>query len=461
MSALAQQPDFETQPIEVDATFRAVIVDDEPDAVGILRRLLRAFGIPSAEGYTTVDEFRNRLHGGRVDVVFLDLKMPGVTGLELLDEIRAARPEASIVIISAYSTVANAVEAIKRGAFDFFPKPIDPGELRLLLQRVVAEHSVRLEYERLKREERSRDPSLQQILGQSPPMHRLRDWITRVRDTRTNVLIEGETGTGKELIARALHNAHGPFVAVNPAAMPEEMAESELFGHVKGAFTHAEKTRTGLFQEASGGTLFLDEINSMSPRLQAKVLRVVQEGAVRPLGSDTEVPVDVRVISASNEDLEALVEDARFRQDLYFRLRVLSVRAPALRERKEDIPLLADEFLRRYASRHRKRLRRWSIEAANALTQHAFPGNIRELENVVEEICVLAGPDDFEVSEQAALAALDKKHPAGHASPHPLSLAAVELQHVLHIMDLTGGNQSEAARILQIDYKTLLRKLGK
>jgi transcriptional regulator with PAS, ATPase and Fis domain len=315
------------------------------------------------------------------------------------------------------------------------------------------------------REARERDPDLLAIKGDSPLMQRLRDWVHRVRDTQANILVEGESGTGKELVAGAIHAGKGPFVAVNLAAVPDTLAEAELFGYRKGAFTGAAADKRGLMEEASGGTLFLDEINAAALPMQARLLRVLQERKVRPVGGTTEIPVDFRLVCASNQPLEDLVRAGQFRRDLFHRLNTLQIRIPPLREHRQDIPILIMHFLERYARAHGRRARRFSAEAMAAFMEAEWAGNIRELENAVEQSVIICPEGLTDIPVAALPPSLggqgwlfgDDEVAGGD---RPKTLAETEMEYIMAVLRQAQGNKAEAARILDIGYKTLLRKLA-
>jgi len=440
---------------------RALIVDDEPDVAGVLSRVIKNCGEYETHTRTQHFDVRSTLLALRPDVLFLDLVMPDMDGFDVLREAKETLPELSVIIVSTHSTVENAVRAIKQGAFDFMTKPFDPDSVSLMLAKIESELALRARCRALRTALETHDPFLRAILGDSPNIHSLREWILKVRGVRANVLIEGESGTGKELVARAIHGDNGPFIAVNMAAIPDSLADSELFGHRRGAFTGANTDRNGLILEAHGGTLFLDEANAMSPHIQAKLLRAIQEQKIRPVGSDREIPIDVRIISATNTPLDSQAASGDFRRDLYHRLRVLATTLPPLRERPGDIPLLAQEFLERYARRYAKRVRRFSAETIDILQHMAFPGNIRQLENMVEEAVILTSDTTYEITpELISLGTISHSTETSTRSTHPRTLADAELAHIQRIMRITNGNKTHAAKILNIDYKTLLRKLS-
>lgn len=441
---------------------RVLVVDDEPDVAQMLCRILLGLGVSQVDTAHSPADALNRLAVRTTDVVFTDLVMPEASGTELLCRARETGCAASFIVVSAYSTIENAVEAVKAGASDFLPKPFEPHDVELALARVRRERSALADAEALRRSLAEQEPALRALLGVSPAMQAIRAWVSTARGVGANVLIEGDTGTGKELVARALHR-DGPFVAVNVAAIPHEMVESELFGHRAGAFTGAHRDRKGLFAEADRGTLFLDEVNGMDLSLQAKLLRAIEEKAVRPVGANREVPTQFRLVAAANEPLERLVESGRFRRDLFHRLNVLHVRLPSLIDRRDDIPLLAQSFLERYASAHGRNARRFSRGALDWLASRAWPGNVRQLENYIERVVVFCPPaaTQIELDSMTEGEALEAAQ-ADRLFMHPSwTLDHLERQYVRSVLAHTGGNKTRAAQILDIDYKTLLRKLDR
>jgi DNA-binding NtrC family response regulator len=366
-----------------------------------------------------------------------------------------------VIVLSGYSSLENAVKAIKAGAFDFLAKPFDPDSVELVLAKAIREVRSRWEAGERARQLVNGDRYLAALVGASRPMQALRDWVLKVRSVNTSVLIEGETGTGKELVARAIHAGAGPFVAVNVAAIPRDLAESEFFGHRQGAFTGATHERAGLFAEANGGTLFLDEINAMDLSLQAKLLRVVQERTFRPVGSSREVGTEFRLVCATNSPLEELVADGRFRRDLYHRINVLAFRLPSLHDRAEDIPALAELFMERFSRLHNRNLRRIAPASLTLLAMRPWTGNIRELENVIEQAVIYADPSASEL-DPGVIGNLFGEAAAGpQAGDRPRTLAQMQALYIRHVLERSGGNKSEASRVLDIDYKTLLRHLGR
>ncbi|MDA8229774.1 MAG: sigma-54 dependent transcriptional regulator [Magnetospirillum sp.] len=436
-----------------------LIVEDEPDVAYILKRAIESCGDFDVRLVGSAEEFEAELLRRPPDIVFTDLMMPVLDGFELIRRALVIDPDLPIIVISGYSSIDNAVKAVKEGAFDFLPKPFSPESFQLVLAKVERELGLR----RRAREAAERDPDLDAIRGNGPLVQRLREWIRRIRDTQANVLIEGESGTGKELVARAIHGGRGPFLAINMAAVPDSLAEAELFGYRKGAFTGALADKKGLMEEAHHGTLFLDEINAATMPMQGRLLRALQERKIRPVGSTSEVPVDFRLICASNRPLEELVLAGQFRRDLYHRLNTLAVRVPPLRERRIDIPVLVDHFVHRYARAHGRRACRFSAEAMTALVEADWPGNIRELENAIEQAVILCSGKMAEIPVTALPPALGGQGwqfgDVGESVSRPKTLAEVEMNYILTVLRQVDGNKAEAARILDIGYKTLLRKL--
>ncbi|MBI4754534.1 MAG: sigma-54-dependent Fis family transcriptional regulator [Betaproteobacteria bacterium] len=438
--------------------FDVLIVEDESDIAAIIKRIVEATGSYRARVLIDPGGLDAALDP-HPDLVFTDLAMPGMDGFEVIRRIRERDVDLPVVVVSAHASLENAVRAVKAGAFDFLAKPFKPESVELILAKAERDRALR-------RRVADADPELAALLGDSATMRRVRQWISTVRPARTNVLIEGESGTGKELAARAIHGANdktaGRFVAVNTAAIPETLAEAELFGYKRGAFTGATRDHAGLLREADGGTLFLDEVNAMPATLQAKLLRVLEEKRLRPVGGSQDIPADFRLICATNASLDALVAQGAFRRDLYHRINILHLRLPPLRERREDIALLAEHFLQRYARAHIRNCRRLAPEALLALCAAEWPGNVRELENAIEQAVVLCPPERAELPLDVLPPALGGRGwtGTGTAVDSPLALAEVERRHVREILRRTGGNKSEAARLLAIDYKTLLRKLA-
>ncbi len=441
-----------------------LVVDDEPEMRALLQDVLQAEGYAVSAESCGRDALK-RLGEQDFAVVLTDLRMKEMQGIELLAEIKRIHPETNVILMTAFGTVQTAVEAMKQGAYDFLVKPVKNEELLRVTEKAMREACLRRELASL-RQQVHREYSFHQILGKSKAMTEIFDLIRRVADSPINVLITGESGTGKELVAKAIHynsgRRLGPFVPVNCAAIPEALIESELFGHVKGAFTDAKSDKRGLFEEAQHGTLFLDEISELPLLLQAKLLRAIQEKEIRRVGSTKAVPVDVHLIAATNLSLVEEVKAKRFREDLYYRLNVIEISMPPLRDRREDIPLLVDAFLRRCAESSHKPIRGISESALALLLDYAWPGNVRELENVVERAVTLARgdkivPEDFPPGIQGARG---ERRVIDEAAERTLPLHDVEQEYILRILEKTGGNKYQAAQLLGIDRKTLYRKLA-
>jgi len=425
-----------------------------------------------------------------VDLVLLDVRLPGMDGLEVLARLRRSRPDLPVIMMTAHGTLQVALEAMKGGAYDYIAKPFDMEELKLLVQKAFEARALVHEVAQLRAALEGR-PDFGNIVGQSPGMQDVAKAVGRVAVTDLTVLIRGESGTGKELIARAIHansrRHQHPMVAVNCAAIPRELLESELFGHQKGAFTGAVAARRGRFEQADGGTLFLDEIGDMDLALQTKILRVLQERQVERLGGERPIPVDVRIIAATNQDLEAAVARRAFREDLFYRLNVVVIHVPPLRDRREDIAPLVDHFLKQFASEQGEAPKVLSAEAKERLVQHRWPGNVRELENVVKRACVQAptamilpehlpvfAPPAGEEREvpregiegrfrEGVRAELRRLHGAKDGALHAYFLACLERPLLEAVLERTGGNQLKAADLLGINRNTLrkrIRELG-
>ena len=395
-------------------------------------------------------------------VVVADLKMPGLDGIELLERVHATHPETVFIIATGHGAIDSAVEAMKRGAFDYLTKPVNLDRLSLLIQKALAFHDLRQENEELRRQLGERR-ALRNIVGRSPKMLTLLGAVEQLAASEATVLIQGESGTGKELVAQALHQAgkraDGPFVGVSCASLPETLLEDDLFGHERGAFTGAERKRVGCFELANRGTLFLDEIGDVSPATQAKLLRVLEERSFQRLGGTESVRADVRLLAATNKDLEKLVEEGTFRADLYYRIKVITLRVPPLRERAEDIPLLVSHFLVQFNEREGKTIQGMDPSAMRILAAYPWPGNVRELRNCLEEMVVLARrPVLTQDDLPASLAGFD-------LSSHTFTIQAgtplndIERQAILHTLHLTSGNKRKTAELLGISVATLYRKM--
>ena len=445
-----------------------LLVEDEPDQRRVLAGLLRRAGYRVDEA-GTVDEALELLTGELPEVVLCDWRMPGRDGGELLAEVRGRGLAVGFIVMTAYGSIGHAVEAVQRGADDYLAKPFERDALLLAVRRVLRTRRLQLENERLRREaaEAADRDGCGELIGRAPAMQRLYRTLVKVAASDATVLVSGESGTGKELVARMLHRASGrsdgPFVAVNCAAIPDTLIESELFGHERGAFTGAHRRRQGRFEEAAGGTLFLDEIASMPLPLQATLLRVLQERRVTRLGGAGEVEVDVRVVAATNRDLAALAAAGEFRDDLYYRLNVVPLLLPPLRERREDLPALAGHLLERAARRHGVAVAPLPPAVLRVLMEHDWPGNVRELANVLERLVLLAedgrlSVEDLppEIREPGADGGCPFRLPAGG-----LRWDDVERGLLHQALQRAEGNRAAAARLLGLSYKTFLYRLEK
>ncbi len=441
-----------------------LVVDDEPEMRTLVQDVLQDHGHHVAVAASGKEALK-RLGEEEYGVVLTDLRMKEMQGIELLSEIKRGYPNTNVILMTAFGSVETAIEAMKQGAYDYLVKPIKNDELLRVIDRAVREAELRREVDRLRREVH-KEYSFHQILGKSKAMREVFDLIRRVADSPTNVLITGESGTGKELVAKAIHynseRRDAPFVPVNCAAIPDTLLESELFGHMRGAFTDAKTDKRGLFEEAQKGTLFLDEISELPLLLQAKLLRAIQEREIRRVGATRPVSVDVRIIAATNLVLAEEVKAKRFREDLFYRLNVIEIRLPPLRERNEDIPLLVDAFLRKCAEASHKELRGMTEAALALMIDYQWPGNVRELENVIERAVTLARgakimPEDLPSTLQGTRG---DRRVIAEAADRTLPLSEVENEYILRILEKTGGNKYQAAHILGIDRKTLYRKLA-
>ncbi|HEX5656988.1 MAG TPA: sigma-54 dependent transcriptional regulator [Polyangiales bacterium] len=441
---------------------RALVVEDDP----ALRRSLQIgledleFEVQSVSGGV---EALAALQRADFDVVLTDLNMPGMNGLALCERVAEARADIPVVVITAFGSLETAVAAIRAGAYDFVTKPIELDALSLVLARAVQHRKLRAELKRL-RSLVSEDAH--ELIGESPAIASVRERLARMAVTDSTVLITGESGTGKEVAAHALHRlskrARGPFIAVNCAAVPETLIESELFGHEKGAFTDARGARAGLLAQAEGGTLFLDELGELPLAAQAKLLRALQERVVRPLGGTRELPFDARILAATNRDLERAVEEGQFREDLFFRIHVLPLELPPLRARGADVLLLAQHFVRELARRGDKAVTGFGQATAERLLDYPWPGNVRELMNCVEHAVALARFEQITPEDLPTRVRSYKRSHVLVASDNPdelVKLEEVERRYILRVLEASNGNKRLAARILGLDRKTLYRKL--
>ncbi|MCC7542430.1 MAG: sigma-54-dependent Fis family transcriptional regulator [Deltaproteobacteria bacterium] len=452
---------------------QVLVVDDEPGLRETIAIALRraGFDVVSAPG---TRQAKSALAQARFDVVVTDLVMPDGSGIDVLNAAREHDPTTQVVVITAYATTDQAVRAMRAGAYDFVQKPFSNEELRATVDKAIEKRRLLDENQELRARIAAR-MQLGDIVGKSEAMQSVMNLVRRVAPSKTSVLITGESGTGKELVARALHaesgRATGPFVAINCGALPEALMESELFGYEKGAFTGAQQKKSGLFHAASGGTLFLDEVSELPLPLQVKLLRVLQERRVRPVGGTTETEVDVRIVSATNRDLDRDVAEGRMRSDLFYRLNVVRIELPPLRDRPGDVELLAQHFRARFAGEQRKVVVGFSPEAMRALLRHPFPGNVRELENVIERAVTLAASEMVELED---LPTEVVEAPAAKVQPLPLDtdaippafeleahLAALERGYLEAALAKTGGGKKAAAQLLGLTFRSFRYRLAK
>jgi len=461
-----------------------LVIDDDQDLLELVRDYYRARGykvVSYDNALIPLSKIRNdKDFTAQLGVVLCDLKMPNFDGMQFVSEVKPIAPDLPIILMTAHSSVELAVSAIKAGAYDFITKPLNFTHLNVALERALQLRDLKAENRALKETARNAKDGEENLIYRSPQMESLIELVKRVAKSNANVLILGESGTGKEVTARSIHRhssrSNGPFVALNCSAIPETLLESELFGFSKGAFTGAVEKKIGLFEEANGGTLFLDEIGDLSLPLQAKLLRVLQERKIKRVGENTFRPVDVRILSATHKDLRKEVSEGNFREDLFFRLNVISVKIPALRERREDILPLAEHFLKKYAAINNSSVKGFSRAAADFLLSHPWRGNVRELENAVERAVVLCRgeliePEDLPDIESFADESLPEAASIREGAPKDYftveikdkelpTLAAVTLKYVKFVLDRVDGVKERAARILDIDRKTLYKKIS-
>lgn len=443
-----------------------LIVEDERSQREMLRGFLVKEGYRVAEAKDG-DEAMNLVRGMSLDLAFVDFKMPGISGLEVLREIKRLNPEMDVILVTAYGTIETAVDAMKAGAMDYITKPIDLEELLLLVERVAERRILVRENEMLRQQLHEKGITQERIIFKSTKMAELINLAGRIAGSKASVLIQGESGTGKELFARLIHTlsprSSKPLITVNCGALPESIIESELFGHERGAFTGAHQRRIGRFEQADGGTLFLDEIGELSPLVQVKLLRFLQEGEYQRVGGNQSLRADVRIISATHRDVEDEVRKGDFREDLFFRLNVITMKIPPLRERREDIPALVDHFLRNFARENHKKIGGTTREAKDLLTKYDYPGNVRELENIMERAIVISrGPlisvEDLPFKDQRM-----KHAPAADGKGRTLrkNIEALERRLIEEAMEEAAGNQTHAAAALGLSERMLRYKLKK
>lgn len=441
-----------------------VIVDDDQEMRSMLQDFL------SAEGYeiTTFPLATEALKALRlgttttVDLIISDLKMAQLDGMEFLKILQKERHDIPVILITAFGSIDTAIEAMKNGAYHYIVKPFKLTEMRVAVERSMEKRILSKENEILRQEVRKNFSVGSTFLGKSPAMQQIFTLVKKVSNSVANILITGESGSGKEMVARAIHTsgmrAEKPFIAINCTAIPESLLESELFGHAKGSFTGAIQRKKGLFEEAHGGTLFLDEIGDMSPALQAKLLRVIQERKIRPVGDNQMIDVDVRIIAATHKDIKAAIKEGLFREDLFYRLSVIPITIPPLRERQEDIPILAQFFLEKYAAQNGAHVRGFSKKVVDKLLKLRWEGNVRELENVIERAVVLASGSLIEESDIPNPETQSPDKFFNQATQSFPTLAQLEEKYMRLVLDKTGGRKDKASQILGINRRTLYRK---
>ncbi len=441
------------------ARIQILVVDDDEITCNLLEEVL------SKEGYR-VDKALNgkeAIEKGAIknyEVILTDIRMAGVDGMEVLHTYRRKSPDTIVIMMTAFGSIETAIGAIKEGAYDYVSKPFKLDEIKLTIRRALEQKRL-IQENLLYRRELITKYKIENIVGRTPAMLQVYKTIARVAESRSTILITGESGTGKELVARAIHfnspRAGKPFVAVDCGSLAETLLESELFGHIRGAFTGAVTNKKGLFEEADGGTCFLDEVGDIGLTMQAKLLRVLQEHEIKRVGDNEPIKIDVRIVAATNKNLEELVKEKRFREDLFYRLNVVALNLPPLRERAEDIPLLGDHFLRKYAEENKKSVSQISPEALDLLLTYGWPGNVRELENVIERAVTLSHHSVILPEDLPRRIRAEKKGDITQTLPSHLPLAELEKLYIQKILEETGGNKKKAADILGIDRRTLYR----
>jgi len=442
--------------------YKVLVVDDDLEMCGLLSNVLRGeeFSVITVNDSLEASKI---LKKEEFDIVITDLKMKGLKGLDLLEKTKQVSPLTPVIIITAFGTIESAIKAMKMGAYDYITKPFQMDELVITVKKALENRLLKKEVVRLKKEVESRY-QFHQLIGKSPSMKKIYDLIERISDTSSNVLITGVSGTGKELVAKAIHyngtRKEGQFIAVNCAAIPETLLESELFGYKKGAFTDAKSDKKGLIFEANEGTLFLDEITEMPLTLQAKLLRVIEEREVRPLGDTNSYPIDIRIITTSNRDIKSLIQQGQFREDLYYRLKVIDIELPSLHDRKEDIPLLTQHFIIKFSNELKKNIRGVSEEALKFLLNYSWPGNVRELENVIQRAIILTRHETILPEDLPDIVIHGKDEGLTEKGlREKYTVDQLEKEYIKKVMIQVGGNKSKAAGILGLDRKTLYRKL--
>lgn len=439
-----------------------LVIDDEDSMCNFLEIMLKKEGYiveTANDGFSAVDLLRKHNY----DLVISDMNMPGMTGLEVLQNVKSFKSEQDFIVMTAFATVDSAIEAMKLGAVDYITKPFKVDEIKIAIEKSINRKQLVSENKVLKKQLQD-DNSFNNFIGASEPVVKLKKLATRVASSDSTVLVLGESGTGKDLISKAIHHlsprCNAPFVTINCGAIPENLLESELFGHKKGSFTGAVKDKDGLFKVADGGTLFLDEIGNTSLAIQIKLLRVLEDKIITPVGGTIPIEVDVRLIAATNANLEDDVKQGRFREDLYYRLNVIPIDIPSLRERKEDIPLLIDFFIRKFSAKRSTELKTITKEASDILISYHWPGNVRELENTLERAVLLNRTNKLDVSDfPEKLRKIEKQTVVSESDPLNPTLESMEKAYIHFVMSQTGGKKRQAAKILGIDTSTLYRKI--
>ena len=449
-------------------SYKILVVDDEVNMLQLFRKVLTKEGYPVTT-VETAEEALRVIGSTLFDLVISDLALPGINGIELFQAIKRDYPHLPFILITAYGTVESAVKAMKLGVYDYICKPFQMDELKMVIKKALHQEELHREVTRLRRQIKG-EYKFHNIVGQSQQMFSLFELVRRVADSESTILLQGESGTGKELFAQAIHynssRRNNPFVPVDCSVLPETLLESELFGHVKGAFTGATKAKKGLFQEADRGTVFLDEIGNLGPSAQTRLLRVLQEREIKPVGSSEQFKVDVRVIAATNTNLKERIAAGAFREDLYYRIAVIPVSIPPLRDRKEDIPLLINHFLKKFCRTNDKKLKKMSNEAMKVLIEYSWPGNVRELENLMERLVLVTDeeviglsslPSEIMVSHEMLM----KSPPEGKPLKEITLQAAkqIEKQAIKSALAKANGNRSLAAQLLGISRGTLYNKM--
>ncbi|MHB8481965.1 MAG: sigma-54-dependent transcriptional regulator [Nitrospiria bacterium] len=447
--------------MNLPATDRILVVDDEVNMLALFKKILGKEGY-QVETVSTGEEAIRRLEKEMFDLIISDLKMPGIDGYQVLKKAKEVSPEVPFILLTAFGTVDSAVAAMKEGAFDYLTKPVNNDEVKIVIKKALDLYHLTKEVERL-REKVDLNKDFKDMIGRSPRMRSLFRLIKLVSNSNTTILINGESGTGKELVARAIHynspRRERPFVTIDCGALPETLLESELFGHMRGSFTGAIGNKKGLFEEANGGTLLLDEIGDTTLAFQSKLLRVLQESEIRPVGSNRSSRVDVRVVAATNKDLRECVKKKTFREDLYYRLAVVPVLIPALKDRKEDIPLLVDHFIKKYGSQNNLSPKQISLSAMKVLIDYPWPGNVRELENVIERAVLISQGAEIKLDalfddQTRPNEVLNPLRVTTHSAIH-----MVEREEIAVAMRNANGNRTQAAKLLGISRATLYNKI--